>query len=230
MKGKLKAFLFDLDDTLYDEMTFVRSGFLAVANYLVVTYNIDQTSNNLQHEMLDLLTKQGRGDIFDRILHKYNLFHSEMVSTLVDVYRTHQPKLTLYPDVKQVLKILQKRGFCLGLVTDGLYTVQQIKVNALTITDWLDVIVYTDELGRQFWKPHPAAFQQVLNQFQVDPEHAAYVGNDPTKDFIGPQQLGMLAIQIHRPGKKSFRATEADMHITSLYELLNLLGNDYGNP
>lgn len=227
MKHRIKAILFDLDDTLYDEMAFVSSGFLAVAHYLVDEHNLVQTPDKIQCDMLDLLDNQGRGHIFDEILHRYGLYKPQLASTLVDVYRTHQPELTLYPEVKQSLKVLKARGLCLGLITDGLYTVQQIKVTALELEKWLDIIIYTDELGREFWKPHPAAFQQALSQFQVEPKFSAYVGNDPTKDFLGPDQLGMLAIQIHRPDKESPKAIEANIHINNLNELLDLLDGNY---
>jgi putative hydrolase of the HAD superfamily len=35
--------VFDLDDTLYEEITYVRSGFKAVANYLSKNYKIETT-------------------------------------------------------------------------------------------------------------------------------------------------------------------------------------------
>ena len=38
----IRAILFDLDDTLYDEMHFVKGGFKAVSLYISKNANIDQ--------------------------------------------------------------------------------------------------------------------------------------------------------------------------------------------
>ena len=63
---KLKAILFDLDDTLYLERDFVKSGFRAVAWWL-------QQENGLPEKetftrLWSMFTSGERGDLFDRLL------------------------------------------------------------------------------------------------------------------------------------------------------------------
>ena len=48
--------VFDLDDTLYEETTYVKGGFTAVANYLFQTYHLDnpeKISNKLYEILLE---------------------------------------------------------------------------------------------------------------------------------------------------------------------------------
>ena len=62
--------VFDLDDTLYEEITYVRSGFKAVANYLYQTYKIE-TPDKIFRDFIQALEQQGRGRVFDCFLGKY---------------------------------------------------------------------------------------------------------------------------------------------------------------
>ena len=63
--------VFDLDDTLYEEITYVRSGFKAVANYLSRNYKIG-TTKNIYSQFVQLLKTQGRGKVFDSFLDNQN--------------------------------------------------------------------------------------------------------------------------------------------------------------
>ena len=58
--------IFDLDDTLYEEITYVKSGFLEVSKYANKKYgfNID-SSLNYMNNTLEML---GRGKVFDEFL------------------------------------------------------------------------------------------------------------------------------------------------------------------
>ncbi len=219
----VKGVLFDVDDTLYDERTFVRSGFGAVARHLQERFG--WKAEALVEEMLQLLAERGRGAIFDEILRRRGQEDPGLVRVLVDVYRGHQPAIQLFPDVRPVLGELRRRGLRLGLVTDGHQEVQLRKLEALGLLDLVHVAVRTDTLGREFWKPHVKPFALALEQLGLAPEEALYVGNDVAKDFQGPRQLGMGAVHIERfvadvgpcPG------CLAQWHGRDLYVLVDLL-------
>lgn len=216
----MKAILFDLDDTLYDELSYVISGFGAVAENLARDHGLP--SEMTIRIMLDLLTTNGRGRIFDDMLVDIGLYSESYVQKLIKVYRTHEPDISLWPDVDPVLRQLRECGLCLGIVTDGLLSMQREKVRALRINRLVDNITYTDELGDAFWKPHPAAFILALSRLGVEPSEGIYIGNDPLKDFAGPREIGMLTVQILRASKKYDLSSETNHWISDLNELLEL--------
>lgn len=191
----MKAVLFDVDDTLYSEIDFVESGFHAVAVHLARHYS-DIREDQAFERMLEVLRSEGRGKVFDKVLRGYGIHSENLTRLLLHVYRTHEPEIALFEDVPAVLKALREQGYRLGAVTDWMATVQRNKVNALALHDRLDVVVFTDDLGREHWKPSPIPFQVALDLLQVKPSEAVYVGDDPGKDFPGPNQLGMLTVQI----------------------------------
>ena len=61
--------IFDLDDTLYNEKTFVFSGFESVANWISSLSSISK--EEILQFMKDDLNKNGRGAIFDNVLETY---------------------------------------------------------------------------------------------------------------------------------------------------------------
>jgi putative hydrolase of the HAD superfamily len=194
----VKAVLFDLDDTLYPERTFVESGFRAVSRFLATRHDLQE--DRVAARMLEILDAEGRGKVFDRVLEEAGLLSEWRVRLLLHVYRTHRPTISLFEDVVPSLTKLRERGVWLGIVTDGMASVQRRKMSALGIERYVDVVVCSDELGPEGWKPSPVAFQAALELLEIAPEEAAYVGDNVLKDFAGPNRLGMLSVVIRRPG------------------------------
>ena len=141
----MKAVLFDLDDTLYPEMEFVRGGFRAAARHLAGRHGLD--TERLYEEMLDVLGRDGRGRVFDRVLEDHGLLSAEAVALMVYIYRTHRPSLRPDDDARATLEALRQADVRLGLVTDGMGSVQRRKIAALEIEDLFEAVVCTDELG-----------------------------------------------------------------------------------
>lgn len=196
----MKAVLFDLDDTLYPEIDFARGGFRAAARYLARPTGL--RAETLTREMLRHLERDGRGRVFDSVLETHGMLTPVAVQTLVLLYRSHRPRLQLYPDAAAALRALRRRGFRLGIVTDGLASVQHRKIDALRLDRMTDAVVCTDELAGRPAKPSSVPFQVALELLGVEPPSAAYVGNDPGKDFLGPRRLGMTTVRVRRQAHK----------------------------
>ena len=127
-------------------------------------------------------------------------YDGEFIKKLVEVYRNHKPKITLPQDSRDVLRRLSGK-WTLALLTDGFLPAQQLKVRALGIERYFKCIIYTEQLGRQFWKPSPVGFEKLMEILDTRPENIAYVADNPVKDFIAPNKLGFSTIQIIRPAR-----------------------------
>lgn len=192
----MKAVLFDLDDTLYPEIEFVRSGFRVVAHYLGSRHCYDE--DVLFERVFNILQIEGRGKVFDSLLQALDLYSEDKVKLLVYLYRSHRPTIRMYEDVLPTVEHLRSWGLRLGIVTDGMASVQRNKIAALGLDSIFDAIVCSDELGRDCWKPSAIPYKVILELLHVSPSEAIYVGDDPTKDFIGPNSMEMLTIQVKR--------------------------------
>lgn len=195
--NRWQAIVFDLDDTLYPESEFVLSGFRAVAEWAEKHLGIERDNG---YNYLRKLYEDGvRGDTFNRWLVAHGRLDATLLAQLVKVYRQHTPRLMPFTDALMLLQRLHGR-FRLGLLSDGYLDVQRGKLAALNLAHYFDAIVFSDEWGRQAWKPSVIPFQVVLHRLELPPASVIYVADNPLKDFLGARQVGMFTVRIQRPG------------------------------
>jgi putative hydrolase of the HAD superfamily len=186
--------VFDLDDTLYLERDFVASGFREVAD--VLGQRIGTEAYQVFRFMWGLFENGSRGHIFNQALCEFKQEdNDELVAELVNIYRFHQPKINLCPDVRNFLYDI-KNGFALGLITDGWPRTQWQKIEALDIARFFERIVVTDEWSIDYRKPHPRAFAEMEAYFNVSGASCIYFGDNPLKDFATPKERGWLTIRV----------------------------------
>lgn len=181
----VQGVVFDLDDTLYSEKDYVRSGFRAVAA------GFPQVADMAQKLWNSFENKQ---TAIDAVLEAEGLGTAENKATALRLYRFQKPQITLYPGVSQLLKNL-RRDKKLGLITDGRPEGQWAKIEALQIGKYFEKIIVTDELGGpEFRKPNEVAFRLMQQALHVPFDKMVYIGDNAKKDFIAPQSLGMQTI------------------------------------
>ena len=192
MKKILKAILFDLDDTLYLERDFVKSGFKTVATLIQNDNGIDKEV--VFNRLLSIFNSGERKNIFDSYINEFGEINYN-INELVNLYRSHVPNIHLLPGINEYLLSLS-RVYKLGLVTDGYIQTQKNKIKALGLNNIFDQILITEELGREFWKPSTVPFSKICDKLEVIPMEAIYIGDNPKKDFKGPNQLKMDSIRL----------------------------------
>jgi putative hydrolase of the HAD superfamily len=211
--------VFDLDDTLYLERDYVRSGFAAAAAWL----DDELGAAGFFDAAWKLFEAGVRGDVFDRALVQLGYPNDpQLVSRLVSVYRSHTPTLGLLPDACEVLPRLGA-DFTLALLTDGYVDVQRRKVASLGIASRFVLLVYSDALGgREVWKPSPVPYEHVMAKLGCDGSRCTYVADNPSKDFITAKRLGWFTLRIRRE-LGEYARVEADASQEAAHTMDSLL-------
>lgn len=193
----VKAVVFDLDDTLYNENDYVLSGFAAVAAEILTVYGIE----NSQKELCALYEEDNKF-VFDRFADKYCLTDPNCdAARMIEIFREHKPDITLSDEVKQVLIGLRDKGYKLGIITDGRPSAQRAKIVSLGLELLVDKIIVTDELGgMQYRKPNRTAFDMMSKELCVEPDGIVYVGDNPAKDFAVKKYLPINTIMVRGNG------------------------------
>lgn len=186
--------VFDLDDTLYEEMSYVLSGFRAVAGHLSAKYGLGRSQVYMR--MREVLQAHGRGAVFDEVLAEHRLASRARIRECLAVYRAHEPRLKLHADAVRCLSRL--RSYPLYIVTDGNKLVQGRKVQALALDRRVSRVFITHRHGVANAKPSPYCFSLIAACEKRAPEEIMYVADDPSKDFVGLKPLGFRTARVLR--------------------------------
>jgi len=187
------AVLFDLDDTLFDQASWLAGAWQAVAAEAAARTGCDAAE---LAAVLGEIAAGGTasGGIIDRALARLGI--DVAVGPLVDAFRAHAPaRLEPYPGVDEALARLAAQ-VPLGLVTDGDCAIQQAKLDALGIAGHFRAVVLSDRLGRAHRKPDSAPFRAALAALGVPAGLSVFVGDNPVKDIAGAAALGMFTIRV----------------------------------
>jgi putative hydrolase of the HAD superfamily len=181
--------VFDLDDTLYPEREFVRSGFQAISRY------VEHKCGAVIFERLWSLFKLGSEDPIGDVLRHSQLSHDKR--ELVDICRNHAPNLSIDTRMIRLLKQLQQADHPLGLLTDGRSLTQRNKIAALGLEHLFGEIVISEEFGSA--KPDVRNYQYFEACFARRP--CVYVGDNLAKDFVTPNRLGWQTVGVMDRGQ-----------------------------
>lgn len=210
--------VFDLDDTLYDESTFVRSGFRAVAGHLAL--RLDFPAPAIFDRLVAELDARGRGAVFNAVLAAEKIDDPVLVDECLEVYRSHDPEICPYPAAMVALE--RHAELPMYVVTDGNPDVQARKIAALGIEDRFRDVYCTWNHGHDFAKPSLRCFNMICEREGQPLSALVHVADDPSKDFVGLRRGGASTVRVMTGRFSSTVAKDgydAEHRIGSLAEL-----------
>lgn len=219
----IKVVLFDLDDTLISENEYVKSGYHHVAKIIRNKYLMNDKE---VYKRLYLLYKQSTKNVFNRLLDQDNIkYTKEDILFLVNEYRNHIPAIHFYDDVIPVLDILKQKKIRIGIISDGYLSTQYNKAKVLNLYNIFNKVIFTEELGPKYWKPHPKAFEIMKEYFNVEYQEMIYIGDNPQKDFYIKSIYPIKTVRIMRKSnlykdELYYKGIIEDQRISNLKEIL----------
>lgn len=194
--SRIAAVVWDLDDTLYLERDFVRSGYAAVARRL---REVAGRSDRFEDWLWRRFCAGQAGGAMDALNREFALGLDERgIAELIEVYRFHEPDIGLIPGMEGLLGSLFAR-YDLGLLSDGLVRTQSAKLRALGVDKLFKAVVISEQVGAG--KPSPAGYERIARELGVRPDACVYIADNPTKDFLAANALGWQSVQLLWPGQ-----------------------------
>lgn len=192
----IQAVIFDLDDTLYLERDYMRSGYRYIAGILAERYSIDPA---LAFKRMCMFSDQGK-PVFDSVLASFGVpYDADTISAIVTAYRYHNPVIRFCPDTLPAITALRKMKLKLCILTGGHAIVQRKKIKALGAQALFDSIIIAEEHGGP-QKPSPVPFSAAAAKLGVKPEETVCVGDNPQKDFFVGVVYPVTTVRILREG------------------------------
>lgn len=177
-------FVFDLDDTLYSEIDYLKSAFKYIAS------SIEPESFTQLYDEMFSIYKSG-GNTFEYIIKNFKK-KNYTKEYLLNLYRSHFPQIELKEGVLEMLdKIKEKKGK-IGIITNGRSITQRNKIKSLGLEPFIDITIISEEIG--FEKPNEMVYKDFLKMNSIYQFY--YFGDNLTNDFITPRSQGWCCVGV----------------------------------
>lgn len=252
--AKLKAVLFDLDDTLISWANFLDGWRAHEMRHLGYLYEYVHAQGYCLNAPLDVLyeqfTRRARhaweqarttlraphyGVLMTEALAHFGLDCSEEALSMeacIDACRWGPyDGVTVFPDVPQALATLRQHGVEIGIVTNAhqTATMRDRELDQLGLLSYFprpETRITAADVG--YLKPHPHIFHHALRAVNAAPEEAVFVGDNLSADVDGAQKVGMRAVLRTTHGTLPLqRMIVPDACVDDLNQLLQVLDEWY---
>ncbi|MBW2991665.1 TIGR02253 family HAD-type hydrolase [Candidatus Woesearchaeota archaeon] len=224
----IKAVIFDLDNTLIDFMRFK-----------------EVSCSNAVDAMIDAglkIPKKKALDVIYRLYEKYSMEDPKIfqhflkkvtgrvdyreLAYAINAYRTARTAvLTPFPGTKRTLIKLKEKGMKLAIITDAPKLKAWLRLSAMKIDDFFDVVVAKEDTGRA--KPSRLPFRAVLKQLDLKPEQCLMVGDMPQKDIKGARSLGIKTCYARYGSVYRKKKVKSDYEIKDITDLSRIIAKSF---
>ncbi|MBI2650047.1 TIGR02253 family HAD-type hydrolase [Candidatus Woesearchaeota archaeon] len=219
----IKAFIFDLDNTLIDFMTMKRLSCDAAISAMIGA-GLNVNKDKAMKELFKLYDTYGLEEktIFQKFLKKLakRVDYEILASGIVAYRRVRTGFLEPYPHVGEVLFELKKRGIKLAIVSDAPRLKAWIRLVSMKINHLFDIVITFDDTKEM--KPSSVPFKLAFRKLKVKPQECLMVGDRPERDIKGAKKLGMLTC-FAKYGNPTAKGSKADYEINDIKELLDIV-------
>ena len=231
----MKAVLFDVDDTLYDQVIPFQKAYeqLFKEYYTLPLEELYRRSRYYSDEVFEATQ---RGEMSMNAMYIYRVkkaFESFGVSitdgdalAFQSLYAANQKKLEVSKTMRGIIELCGQHNILMGVITNGPSQHQWNKVRALNIEDWIpkEHIFVSGDIGVS--KPHIEIFNHVEKAMNLIPEETLFIGDTFHSDIVGAKGAGWKAIWLNRRQTEILDSDiQADYCITDEVELYKIVLN-----
>ena len=114
------------------------------------------------------------------------------------VYENFSKVAVRFDEAIPTLRLLKKRGFAIGLITNGNHALQYKKLDLLGLRDAFDEIIVSGDVMVD--KPDREIFMMMIEKLVLPPPRMVYVGDNPRNDIAGAREAGYHTIWMKSTG------------------------------
>lgn len=232
MPPKIKAVLFDIDDTLFDrELAQKLTLPLLIEKHPALLGRISRAKLQMAWEQSDeLSTAEFKTGSFVRVARCQHFLRLldlpwNRAAELTGQYLSDYTSLNV--PVAGALELIQELNqyYKMGVISNSLADVQYGKIKTLGLQTYLSCVVLSEEYGIR--KPDPRIFHHAAGLLHVQSSECLFVGDSFFADVIGAKAAGMLACWLkHADSPLPDHQIQPDYSIKALAELIPLLKRD----
>ena len=225
--GSIRWLWFDLDDTLYN---FQTSSLIAL-DCLYERHNLSRFFPDskcwkiIYHRFNDALWERYNVGLVDQQTLRRERFvlpllemgvdEGEAIQLAKQLDKEYLKEIALtgltIPGALDLLKEAKRRGYKIGILSNGFSEVQYDKLRSTGLIRYVDCVVLSDEIGIN--KPDIKLFEYALAKSGATAEESIMIGDNPTTDIAGAQSAGWETLLFNKERRFD------DLDINQIYSL-----------
>ena len=221
----IKAAVFDLDDTLYDCSGLLVEAARRRAAKAMVQAGLPLSEEEAYQKQLEIAERFGpRVNAFDKIARAYDL-GEELVKAALEGYNSDEVlDITPFPDVVPTLSRLREASIMMFLVTRGVHSRQERKIDMLGLRPYFDEVIISDE---ERGPTQEECYLDIMRSRSLHPSEVISVGDRIHSEITISNRLGMVTIHMRHGRVKDLRPRseleEPHFEIDKLSELIDYI-------
>jgi putative hydrolase of the HAD superfamily len=225
--SKIKAIMFDLDNTLANFLYMKQESCRAAANAMV-THGLRMTQADAYERLMEAYFSVGiESDIaFTEFLKKEKQFDHKLLAAAINAYLEAKTKsLKPYPNVKPTLKLLIKKGVFLSIVTDAPKTKAYQRLLSMKLDPYFKFVVGYEDTNhaKTTGLPFKLATDMLKKEISgISNEEILMVGDSMERDIIPAKKLG-LQTALSKYGEYAAQTGSGDFELKDFKEILSIL-------
>lgn len=226
--AKIKAVIFDLDDTLFDcTGQLVQEARKRAAKALSKEIRGVSVEEIFKREIALYKRFGPTFKVFDKICEEFNVKNKEeCITAALKAYNSDTVgNIKMFEDVLPLFKELRKKGMKLVLITGGIHRRQEKKIRLLDLHEWMDLILIHDIEKATITKED--LFREALTKLSLKPNNVLNVGDRIQEEIQVGNRLGLPSVRVlhghYRNMKPENDLEEPNFEIERLSELVQVI-------
>jgi putative hydrolase of the HAD superfamily len=225
--AKIKAVIFDLDNTLVDFMK-MKDVAIDAAIDAMIDAGLPMKKQEARDKIFQVYKEKGieYQQVFDSFLMEaLGEIDTKVLAAGIVAYRkARESVLVSYPRVTITLLELLKRGLKLAVVSDAPRLQAWLRLCGLNIHNYFDVVVTFDDTYKR--KPDAGPFVKTLELLKLQPDEVIMVGDWPERDIVGAKPLGMKTVFARYGDTFGTKHSGATWDIDDIYDLVKIIDKE----
>jgi putative hydrolase of the HAD superfamily len=224
---RLRAILFDLDNTLSDFILMKEETCRAAVRAMIVA-GLKMSEEDAYSRLMETYFEVGlESDFaFTSFLKSVDQFdHKILAAAINDYLKTKKNFVKPYPNAKLVLQKLRRKGVVLNIVTDAPKTKAFQRLQIMGIAPYFKLVVGFEDTGskKQTGLPLRLALDTLRREIPDIASSEILMGGDSIKrDLLPAKKLG-LRTALCKYGQKEEEAGTVDYELREIKYLLNIV-------
>lgn len=242
MLNEIKAFFFDMDDTLiHFGGSLTKKAWYHTCERMFEKYpDLSIDTKKLAEQIIkrneeiwsdDATIKKASKDyngvrrlVLQTAMHDVSFESEQCLEFLITEYAIIKEALvSLFPNVHNTLMQLKNNGYQLVMITNGNSEKQRGKIARFDLEKYFDTILIGGEAGVQ--KPDFAIYQKAMEYCNVQPNEACMVGDNYSWEVEAPSKYGLKTVWVNyeqNPIPEN-RTVDPDLIVRNIEEILQTL-------